>query len=116
MVHIHGAGKMVDLMLQNARVPATGFNDFRLSSFVHTFHAHAARTRRERHQVFQAKATFKIFNALFAKKRDSRIDDDVKWYRLALAVGQLLRRPVFDVFGTVLNHRQLNALSDLRRG
>src|SRR5579864_8238821 len=107
---------MVDLMLQDARIPAARLNHFRFGSFIHAFHADAARTRRKRHQVVQAQAAFKIFNALFAQQRDLWIDDHLERHHMALALRQLLPRPVLYIFRTVLNYRQLNALANLRRG
>ena len=103
-------------MLQDARIPSASLDDFPFALFVHALHTHSPRARRKRHQVRQAQAAFKIFNALFAQQRDPGIDDHLKRHWLAFALRQLLRRPVFDVFRTVLNHGQLNALANLRRG
>src|SRR5216684_512368 len=64
MVDVDSAVQMVNLMLQNARIPSAGDDDLLLAFFVQTLHTHAMRARNQRHESVKAQASLKKFDPL----------------------------------------------------
>jgi hypothetical protein len=58
-VDIQGPSQVIDLMLQNAGVPAFCFYLFQFSGFVQSPNPHSPSTRDHGHEARQAKAAFK---------------------------------------------------------
>jgi GNAT superfamily N-acetyltransferase len=116
VVNVNPAVQMVDLMLQNARIPPAGIDGFLLALFVQAFHPYAMGTGHQSHQAVKAQTSLKEFNLVVVEQGDFRIDDHMKCNHGALAIGKLVFRPVSGVFGAVFNDRQLEIATDLRRG
>ena len=56
---------MIDLMLQNARVPALGLQAARLAPLIPIFDGHLSRTFHQCAEPAQAQAAFEKFHLLF---------------------------------------------------
>ena len=77
---------MIDLMLQDARVPTGRFDDIRFSVLIEAFHAHASSARNDRRKSRQAQAAFVEFHLLRGQLSNLGIDDDVKRHRRTFAL------------------------------
>ena len=109
--------QVIDFMLQNPRVPSGRFNHFFLSLFVQAFHAHAARARAPRPKNPPGSSSLrKIPTFSPSNFGERRIDDDVKRHGAPLAFAEILGRGVLMIFLAVLDDRELQRQSHLRRG
>ncbi len=83
--------QMVNLVLQDARIPPRGFDDLQRTAVVETFDAHAMGPRDDRRIARQAEASFKELDVRRTLQLEHGINEDVKRDRLPLALGDLLR-------------------------
>ena len=81
---------MIDLVLQDARVPAGGVDDHRLALVVQGVDADGARARDDRLETLDAQAAFVEFHKFMAQL-ETRIGNDVKGDRGSLRRGRFCR-------------------------
>src|SRR5580698_4055022 len=83
-VHIKRARQMVDLVLQDARVPSGSPDDLRLPLGIETLDPDLARARYQGHQPWQAEASLEKLDLRFRFQRQHRVDDDLKGHGFTL--------------------------------
>jgi hypothetical protein len=115
VIDVHGALQVIDLMLQDARVPARRNNHAFASVLIETLDRDFASTRDHSHEARQTQAAFEEFDFLIPEGRNAWIDDDVERNRPALADGKILLRYFPHVLGEVFNDRELDSFTNLRR-
>jgi hypothetical protein len=115
-IGVEPAVEMIQLVLQNPRIPAGRFDHPRLSAFVEACHSNGARPRYHCHQSRDAETALIEGNIRRCKQIYLWIDDCVEgdWHSLPFA--QLFGGEAFLVFGLIFNHRDLKRFSNLRRG
>ena len=106
---------MIDLMLQDARVPTGGFNHYRFRILIEAFDSRPAGPRDNRTETGNAEAAFKEFE-LRSIEREDRVDDHGEWNRFSIAFRQGLRIERFELFFAVFNNGELKRQPDLRSG
>src|SRR5271165_4266052 len=89
-VEIKRTVQMVDLMLQDARIPSRGLDDLQRAAMVKTFDAHAVGPRDDRRISRQTEASLKELDIRRTLQLEHGINEDVKRDRLPLAFGDLL--------------------------
>ncbi len=107
---------MIDFVLQNAGVPARGFDSFFGAMFIEAIDADGARARDERGVAGQAKAALKENDGGIGRKDDLGIYQDVKGDGAALAFGEHLGRSVFQELLAVLDYGKLDRETYLGSG
>src|SRR5712671_1660981 len=106
--------QVVDLMLQDARVPSRCFQCLFYTAFVQKFHGYGARPGNKCRKTCDTQTSLEEFNHLIALLRNSRVDDGVKRHGPPFAFSKLLLGDVLMIFRAVLNHRELYGKADLR--
>src|SRR5690348_11335982 len=114
-VDVKAAGKMIDLMLQDACVPAARLNDFFLAALIHAFDADGPSPRHKRGKPGQAEAAFEKGNGWVRRMQDARIHNHMEGNWLSFAFGEYVRRGVLQKLFAILDYRKLNRQADLRR-
>ncbi len=112
-VDVERALEMIDFMLEDAGIPAAGFDYFRLALMVETIDADLPGTRYGRGEASQAETAFEEVDT-FISESDSRIDDHVKWNWPSFALLESLRISFLNVLRLIFNNRNLQSLPDLR--
>jgi hypothetical protein len=107
---------MVDLVLQNPRIPAYGVNHALISMLIQAGHPNRARPPYHRHQARDTETAFMERNVRRCEQLYLRIDNYLEGDGKALALTQLLGREAFLIFGLIFNHSDLKRFSNLRRG
>src|SRR5262245_54658307 len=105
--------KVIDLVLQDPRIPSARFNAVELALFVQAFDAHAPRSRHDRRKTIEAQAAFEKLYFSAGGFDNLRIDDHVKWNGAPLALGKLFRRNILEPIFAVFDHRKLQGQADL---
>src|SRR5579872_5426702 len=90
-VKIERAAQVIDLMLQNARIPTLRLDGPRFSVLVQVFDARAGGARHKAEEPGHTEAAFEEFHKR-ARKREHRVDDDVKWNGTPPALRQFFGR------------------------
>jgi hypothetical protein len=115
-IEIHRASQVIDLVLEDARIPALRMNRDRLGSFVQAIDAHRERTRNDRCKSRQAQAAFEEFNRCRRViDGQDRIDDGVRRDWFSHARGKLIGGNPGRVFGAIFNYGELEIHPDLWR-
>src|SRR5579885_2204110 len=89
-VQVQRAMQMVDLMLQDAGIPAFGRERPRLAALIQALDASPRRARDQAEEAGDTEAAFEELHRL-AFQRERWIDDDVKRQGTAAALGEFLR-------------------------
>src|SRR5580658_4405078 len=74
MIDVEAAIQMIDLMLQDAGIPALSLHAPRLAAFIQVFDGHLPRTFHQGAETGQTEAAFKEIHALFGLLDNARID------------------------------------------
>ncbi len=107
---------MVDLVLQNARIPARCLDAHRLTKMIQGLDQHPASARYNPRETGKAQTTFKESNFRRRDEMDSRIEQNMKRHRPALAFRQVSPGKIRMIFSLVLNDDYLQRLTDLWSG
>src|SRR5208282_4696444 len=107
LVDIHVSAQVIDLVLQDARVPSRSFDHFRAAVLIEAFHANAARSRHNRGKARQAQAAFEKLGLLLGRFDDPGIDDHLKRHGAPLTLGKLLRGNFLEPVLAILKHCDL---------
>ena len=108
--------QVVDLVLQDARIPSRRLNDLPLSLFVQTLHAHVVRSRNDGRESRQAETAFEKLHLRRRLDMQRGIDDHMKRDWPPLALDELLVGETGKILLLVFDDRQLQRHSDLWRG
>ena len=106
---------MVDLVLQDTRVPTFRLQLDRFASFVKTIHDYGCATTNFAGKAYETQTSLKELNGFIADDPELRIDNHVEIDRLSLACFELLLRDIFLVFDAILYDGELERRTDLRR-
>src|SRR5471032_2356782 len=104
---------MVDLMLQNSRVPTLCLDHLRFALFVETCHSNGERTPHRSHQSRDAETTLEEGDIRRREQFNLRIEDHMKINRLPPTLQQLSLRYSLVILGLVFDHCHLQRLPDL---
>src|SRR5919109_904008 len=104
---------MIDLVLENARVPATGLDDQRFAVLVQAIDPDREGPRHDGGETIEAETALKEGRRRLVRYGKPRIDDDVKWHWLAFPLGEHRRRHALQIFRPLFHHRQLQRIADL---
>jgi hypothetical protein len=115
-VGIKSAVEMVDLVLQNPRIPACGVDHTLISMLIQAGHPNRGRSLHHRHQARNTETAFMERNVRRCEQLYLRVDDYLKVDGKALALTQLFGCEAFLIFGLIFNHSDLKRFSNLRRG
>src|SRR6266853_1360640 len=115
-IDIESPAQVVDLVLQDARVPSRCFKCFFHSTFVQKFHSDGARSGNKGGKTRQAEAPLEKLHRITSHFRNSGIDDGVKRHGPPVAFSKLLCWKVLVVFLAVLDHSELQGKADLGSG
>ena len=88
-VDVQRAVEVIDLVLQDARVPASRFDLLGLSAVVKAIHPHAVRPVHHCGEAGHAQAALEEFGTLIAERGNLGIDDHVEGNGPAFALGQV---------------------------
>src|SRR6266852_4818832 len=86
-IDIESPAQVVDLVLQDARVPSRCFKCFFHSTFVQKFHSDDARSGNKRGKTRQAEAPLEKLHRINTHFRNSGIDDGVKSHGTPCSAG-----------------------------
>ena len=103
-IGVEPAAEMIDLVLQNPRIPAGRFDHPRLSVFVEACHSNGARPCYHCHQSRDAETALVEGNIRRCEQIYMRIDDYVEVDGYSLALAQLFGGEGFLIFGLIFNH------------
>ena len=112
-VDIQGSSQVVDFVLQNARIPACGFNADWLALMVKGIHQDFTSPRHDSYEARKAETAFKEIDLRRRQKPDLRIDQNMKRNGFALAFRQLGRGKIRVIFGLVFDDCKLQRLANL---
>lgn len=104
---------MIDLVLQNSRVPALCVDEPGVPNFIEALNGHRIRTRDYCHEPRKAETSFKELAAWAITLNDAWIHDHMECYRPSGSNCQLFFRNVLQVFGTIFNDCDLQRESHL---
>lgn len=113
-VDVQRSVQVIDLVLQDACVPALRRNRDWFRSLVQTLHAHAGTATDDRRIALNTETSFEEVDTAFADERELRVDNHVEIDRRSLSHGKLFGSDVFDVFAPIFYDRELDRLTDLR--
>ena len=77
-IDVERSVQVIDLVLQDARVPAVGVDCDRFGAFVQAFHADTQAAADDCRKPFDAKTPFKEVDCFIADQRQRRVDNDVE--------------------------------------
>ena len=107
---------MVDLVLQDAGVPACSLEVPRSCLMVEVVDTHSTCAENERGEAGKAEAALEEILVGRGFQGQHRVDKDLKGNRRAFPLGEGLGADVFHVIGLVLDDGELEAEADLGRG
>ncbi|EAU63665.1 hypothetical protein STIAU_2225 [Stigmatella aurantiaca DW4/3-1] len=114
-VQVEPPFQVVELVLENAGVPALGHQGHRGPVLVQRLHADTARPGHQRREAGHAQTPLVKFHQRRILHHQRGVDEDVEVHRLAFARGQVLRLDAHVVLGPVLHHHQPQPDPDLGR-
>lgn len=115
-INVQGPLQVINLMLENPRIPTGCLYHFFLSSFIQALHPNGAGPGNKGRKTMKAEAALEKFRCFTVCSRDPGVDDRVKSHGPPLALAKLLCRNVLVILFPVFDHRQLQEKSHLRSG